>query len=353
MDYDIKFILILLVLISLIFILIINSINSINKYEGFDALSDISKYTNGKATAIATATLNKDGSINYIDISSSGNGYTNIPKISFNGQCSRPAKAIAIVDNKQVVAILILDSGLGYTSPPNILFDAPLVITETTQGSNEVKYNTIISELKTIESELNGNESSGSPNAANMSAMFLEGSKTPSLETLSPSQIQQKALEYENVLALQNKQNNQKVQQAKLKLIDIIKYQNKEKESAFYAKKYGLPPPPVKYSQVDIEQTKQQAQLNTTSLSLSTEQKAQCMLLLDDYNTKNEKVQDMGNMAAEQPYLAAQLQKYSTVANNAHQLYLSTCTKISTSNSNASPSQSQFQSQSQSISIGD
>ena len=112
MDYDIKFILILLVLISLIFILIINSINSINKYEGFDALSDISKYTNGKATAIATATLNKDGSINYIDISSSGNGYTNIPKISFNGQCSRPAKAIAIVDNKQVVAILILDSGL-------------------------------------------------------------------------------------------------------------------------------------------------------------------------------------------------------------------------------------------------
>jgi hypothetical protein len=340
-NFDILLILCFIIILLLIFLFIISK----NKYEGFDALSDVSKYTVGTATANASATLNDDGSIDYIDISSSGDGYTTIPKISFSGECTRPAKAISIVDNQQVVAILILDSGLGYTAPPNILFDAPSVITETTQGSNDVKYNTIISELKTIESELNGNTSSnsGSTNAANMSAMFLPGPKTPSIETLSPSQIQQKALEYENVLALQNKQNSQKVQKAKLKLIDIIKYQNKEKESAFYAKKYGLPPPPVKYTQADIEQTKQDAQLNTTSLSLSTQQKAQCMLLLDDYNTKNEKLQDMGNMAAEQPYLAAQLQKYSTVANNAHQLYLSTCTKISGSNTSSSPS----------ISIGD
>lgn len=333
-DFDILLILSFIIILLLVFLFLISK----NKYEGFDSISDINI---GKSTAIASATLNEDGSINYIDITSSGNGYTSIPQISFNGDCTRPAKAIAIVDNKQVVAILILDSGLGYTSPPIITFDAPLINTETTQGNTDVKYNTIMSELKTIESEINTKGNSSSSNAANMSAMFLSGQKTPSLESLSPSQIQQKALEYENVLALQNKQNSQKVQKAKLKLIDIIKYQNKEKESAFYAKKYGLPPPPVKYTQADIEQTKQQAQLNTTSLSLSTEQKAQCMLLLDDYNTKNEKVQDMGNMAAEQPYLAAQLQKYSTIADNAHQLYLSTCTKISTS------------SQSPSISIGD
>jgi hypothetical protein len=332
---DIIIILYLILITLLIFLLIINI--KFNTYEGFN------ENITGNGVAIATATLNEDGSINYIDISNSGNGYTSIPQISFNGNCTRPAKAIAIVDNKQVVAILILDSGLGYTSPPTISFDAPLINTETTQGNTDVKYNTIMSELKTIESEINTKGNSSSSNAANMSAMFLSGQKTPSLESLSPSQIQQKALEYENVLALQNKQNSQKVQKAKLKLIDIIKYQNKEKESAFYAKKYGLPPPPVKYTQADIEQTKQQAQLNTTSLSLSTEQKAQCMLLLDDYNTKNEKVQDMGNMAAEQPYLAAQLQKYSTIANNAHQLYLSTCTKISTTNSSLSPS----------ISIGD
>jgi len=334
-NFDILLILCFIIILLLIFLFIISK----NKYEGFDALSDVSKYTIGKATANASATLNDDGSIDYIDISSSGDGYTTIPKISFSGECTRPAKAISIVDNQQVVAILILDSGLGYTAPPNIKFDVPSIIEKTTQGSNDVKYNKIISELNTIESELNrsgsGNGNSGSPTAANMSAMFLSGEKTPSVESLSPSQVQQKALEYENVLALQNKQNSKKVQQAKLKLIDIIKYQNKEKESAFYAKKYGLPPPPVKYTQADIDQTKEQAQLNTTSLSLSTEQKAQCMLLLDDYNTKNEKLQDMGNMAAEQPYLAAQLQKYSTIANNAHQLYLSTCTKTPNSGSSS------------------
>jgi hypothetical protein len=267
--------------------------------------------------ATASATINHAGEIDYIEITHPGADYSTPPTIGFNGQCTRTAKALAVIDTGRVVGILILDSGTGYTLPPEV------IISGGTQDRNPSAdmLNSIVQQIAQLLSK--NNSDSGAVNGQAMT-MAMDISSSPVSSSLTPDQVQAKATQYDAIIKEINTNNAAKQAQAKAKLVDIVKYQEKESTATIYAKKYGLAPPPKMYTDAEVTQAKADAKATIPKV-LSTSQKAQCMMLLDDYNQKNEKSQDLGNLSQSQPYLIPSVKKASDLAQTAQQLYMNTC----------------------------
>ena len=286
---------------------------------------NIEGFATGSDTASATAVLS-NGKIDYIDIITKGN-YKIPPVIDFIGKSSRKAKALGIVDNNQLVGILILDSGEGYKEPPKIKF-IPQESSAVASPSGEIndRYSEIMLQLGNIKKEL-GDKNEAGKNLALTNAITMASGNSNSpvtLAGLSQEQIDQYAKEYTEIEEENNKMQSSKIASAKEKLVSIIEYQKKEKIANEYSRKHNLPPPPEMYSKAEIEQAKKDAQ-GSSFKNLNTNDKALCMLYLNDYNAKNEKMKDLGNMAREQPYLLVEVKKASEIANEAHNLYRKKC----------------------------
>ena len=329
---------IILVMLLVLLLLDKNTKNKSNSKslltEHFDnnAKNENNNIGSGNTTATAIARLSQNdnksgignGSVEFIDISYSGAGYTEIPTIEFIGECKKSAKALAIMDTGRVVGVLLIDGGLGYKTDPKVLISSPKSVnTNLNQQTESDLLNSILTGIKTIENSFT--KQAGATTASTMSFATSQGTPTnTSIKNLTPAEIQEKAQEYDQMMAQNAQQTAKKQAEAKAKLVDVIEYQKKETTAIEYSKKYGLPPPPTKYTPAQIAQIKLDAKASTPR-NLSTDQKAQCMLLLDDYTAKSEKVQDLGNLSADQPFLIPQVKKASDVATKAQQLYTGTC----------------------------
>ena len=110
------------------------------------------------------------------------------------------------------------------------------------------------------------------------------------------------------------------------KIKDINIYLKKESDAKALAKKYGLPDPPAKYKKEDIDKLNKTATTKNKYYSLSMKEKSNCYLLLQDANSKQQKLQDMGDQVDSKPYLQSQIQTYSATYQKAQDLYNNTCT---------------------------
>jgi len=342
-----------ILLISLILILIVIILKYftycgvIGQKEHFDGnyKNENNNIGSGDFTATAIARLNNvyksdgesndmnknriidgSGSVEYIDITYSGSNYTEIPTVQFIGQCKQQAKALAIIDTGRVVGILLLDGGKGYKTNPKVVISPPKSVNTNIKTETESDLlNSILTGIKSIENSFSKQSDATTTASMSLAMSMSEGNTdSTSIKNLTPAQIEEKAKEYEDIMNENAKQTAKTQAEAKAKLLDVIEYQAKEKSATAYAKKYGLPPPPQKYTPAEITQIKSDAKASNPRI-LSTDQKAQCMLLLNDYTQKNERVQDLGNLSANQPYMIPQVKKASTVAQQAQQLYTKTC----------------------------
>ena len=110
------------------------------------------------------------------------------------------------------------------------------------------------------------------------------------------------------------------------KIKDINIYLKKESDAKELAKKYGLPDPPAKYKKEDIDKLNKTATKKNKYYSLSMKEKSNCYLLLQDANSKQQKLQDMGDQVDSKPYLQSQIETYSAIYQKAQDLYNNTCT---------------------------
>jgi hypothetical protein len=86
-------------------------------------------FTGGSGSgAQAVATIG-DGIVGIITVTNSGSGYLVPPPVSFVGISSVPAQAVSVINGSgSVTQIRIINSGLGYTSAPQIIIGAPNII---------------------------------------------------------------------------------------------------------------------------------------------------------------------------------------------------------------------------------
>jgi vacuolar-type H+-ATPase subunit I/STV1 len=140
-------------------------------------------------------------------------------------------------------------------------------------------------------------------------------------------QIEEKSREYEQMLKERQKINKDKVKKAKAKLKSIQNAQKIEKKMAKEAKKFGLPPPPSLYTQEDIDRANQELKSVTTLPNLTTEQKAECMTLLNEALDLRDRAEELGRLAQNVPGMTSRTREAADKADKAMDKYEKTCTQ--------------------------
>jgi hypothetical protein len=148
---------------------------------------------------------------------------------------------------------------------------------------------------------------------------------TPQDQTKRQELITEQAQAYDNVLALQEKENQATRDEAEQQLANIKVAQQQEQIVANQAKQLGLPPPPPRYTASEIAEVNDELK-NTYVRPLTTEQKAQCMGLLNDATEKRSKAEDLGRISEFMPALIASAQSASADSEEAWKKYNSNCT---------------------------
>lgn len=98
----------------------ITSIDITNSGEQYDAGSIPTLEITGGGGTGASASVVVNGSLNSVDVTNQGSGYTDQPLISIVGGGGQGATAQAVVTNGRVTRVLVGNPGTGYTSQPTI-----------------------------------------------------------------------------------------------------------------------------------------------------------------------------------------------------------------------------------------
>ena len=98
----------------------ITAINITNPGENYDAGSKPALEITGGGGSGAAASVIVNGSLDRVDVTNEGSGYTDQPLISIVGGGGSGATAQAVVTNGRVTRVLVGNPGTGYTSQPTI-----------------------------------------------------------------------------------------------------------------------------------------------------------------------------------------------------------------------------------------
>ncbi len=138
--------------------------------------------------------------------------------------------------------------------------------------------------------------------------------------------IQARAEAYDQILTTNLNQLNQKKEKAKKLYQKVLAEQKAEQVTAETAAKLGLPGPPPRYTQAQIDIIKKT--MNMQPRTFTDEQKANCMTMLQTAMTLKQKAHDTGIQVASMPELKAQAKEQAKQANKAWDLYKSTCSLV-------------------------
>ena len=206
----------------------------------------------------------------------------------------------------------------------------------TTQQPVNTKY-PVMNDNASPSNSSNNPSSNSSPNASSNAPP----STIPSINTnnnntslpttitgLSDSQILQYAQNYDTAMQpiLASQKKAQSVAEAQLDVIN--QHLKKEKEATEYASQNGLPPPPKKYSQTEINKLNNtiSKSKNNKYYTMNNDTKAQCYLLLEDTNNKQKEATELGQQSENNPTLQYTAKQYVDLYNIALSKYNSTCT---------------------------
>ena len=249
----------------------------------------------GHVGALARARI-IDGKVVGIDLIRGGVGYKIEPDIVFGGSAKRHARAATVIDRGSVVGIVLIDGGEGYKSTPLISF-----------SENE----TVLGLLKEIKNILTATPSSGTP---------------VSTSTMTEADINKYSEEYDKSASEAVKSNQAQLKTINTQLEQINSQKSYEARSATLAKSYGLPPPPVLYSDAQVKKlNEQKKQLSQPPRQLTKVQKAGCAVLQNQITALQDQIQTTSVQAESNTSLTYRVQQLSNQLDQLRTQYTATC----------------------------
>lgn len=138
--------------------------------------------------------------------------------------------------------------------------------------------------------------------------------------------IATQAQAYDDILQMRQRDNEAKRQSAEIKMNEIQAALKREADIAAQAKELGLPPPPAQYTEKDIEEVKRDL-ASTVMKPMTTEEKANCMVLLSEVTNLRNKAEDTGRLSENLQYLIPAAQTATNTYEEALRRYQETCEK--------------------------
>ena len=139
--------------------------------------------------------------------------------------------------------------------------------------------------------------------------------------------IREQAAAYDQILKLREQENQKKRQEAEEKMKEITAAQQQEKEATEQARQLGLPPPPARFTQAEITEVQRDLQKFQVK-QMTTEQKAQCMNLLNEANNKRNRAEEAGRMAQYLPLMIPATKQLGAESEEAWNKYNNQCENI-------------------------
>jgi hypothetical protein len=152
----------------------------------------------------------------------------------------------------------------------------------------------------------------------------LKGDKGTS--SLRDETIKENAKNYRDMIKGVNEEKKKQADEAKQKLVVISKQLLKDEELAQDAKRLGVKPPPPMYSKSDIDELRKVANwTDTKTKNMSDVNAAKCMVLYNNYKSKKERAQELGEMSVNDPNLITEAKELGQAAEATYKEYLANC----------------------------
>jgi len=132
------------------------------------------------------------------------------------------------------------------------------------------------------------------------------------------------AVAYDDIVKSKQEKYNKERDNALIQLKEIEKQKILEEQVERSAKLYGLPAPPPKYTQSEIDKYTK-ASIPYKRKNLTERQKADCMILINNISIANDKAQELGRLSEKMTYLIPSAKKASTDYENLQKKYDMTC----------------------------
>lgn len=312
-----------------------------------------------------------DGQVTQVLVIDNGHDYTIAPKIEFQNQggSGGGAKALAYVSNGHLVMIKLTNGGNGYTNPPSVniipakggckychmcckdqkkipdrkhsvereLEKLTREVAEQHQllklalrtgrktaearsmPATETEVTKMLSDLRTHgknidESQLNDYRKQQSPGPA------TAASAPPTADV-----IQKNATAYNQIIEQQQSAKKAKADRAQSLWKKIQDQQLKEQQTATTAKKLGLPPPPSRFTQKQIDTVKKYLEPPTPTI-MTDQQKSDCMIALNNAMSLKQQAQLIGQQSINVPFMRTQAKQLAEQSSTAWNSYNAKCT---------------------------
>jgi hypothetical protein len=185
-----------------------------------------------------------------------------------------------------------------------------------TQLDNEIKYNRASGKTVTETQTLRRDR---------IKKLYDSCLKTsPENQTKIDQLVSEQAKAYDKIVQIQKTESEKKVAAAKIKMASIDTSIKKEQEMGAQAKKLGLPPPPQRYSQAEIDTVKKDLKPYVPR-QLNQQQKAECMVLFNELTTKKQKADEAGQMSEANPLLIPVVENLGVELEAIQQKYTAGC----------------------------
>ena len=150
----------------------VQKVNITNAGYGYTVAPSVRFIGGGGKGAAATATIG-DGIVDEVVLTNNGSGYINPPTITFTGISTVSAAATAIVSTAgSITAIRMIDAGLGYTLPPVITIAPPSFLSSGNFAVNE----TVTGSLSNVTARVRSwNSVTGILQVSNVTGDFVTG----------------------------------------------------------------------------------------------------------------------------------------------------------------------------------
>ena len=153
----------------------------------------------------------------------------------------------------------------------------------------------------------------------------LKGDKGTS--SMRDETIKENSKNYRDMLKDVNGEKKKQADEAKQKLVVISKQLLKDEELAQDAKRLGVKPPPPMYSKDEIDELRKIANwTDTKTKNMSDVDAAKCMVLYNNYKSKKERAQELGELSVNDPNLITEAKELGQSAEATYQEYLAKCT---------------------------
>jgi hypothetical protein len=138
--------------------------------------------------------------------------------------------------------------------------------------------------------------------------------------------VKENAKNFRDMIQKVNDEKKKKADEAKQKLVVISKQQLKDEELAQDAKRLGVKPPPPMYSKKEIDELRIVANwTDTKTKNMNDVEAAKCMVLYNNYRSKKQRAQELGEMAVNDPNLIDEAKELGESAEALYKEYLAKC----------------------------